>query len=186
MVRGTNDPNEDSPDDDEEYGAGLTDADMARMRVVIMNAARDKMIDAVDEQFVGDQPHREFFLSFNTRFSWKVLHVVNSFLEQYETRPQWQQWPHKINVLLALSRALLEYDPWMHDHEVDWLNPADRMFKRLAKAWKGALKKSDEVLGIDAEYTRLGLIAMCEGLKEKIEGIDMCGHRTKDFVFNFH
>ena len=155
------------------------------MRVVIMNAARDKMIDAVEDDFLGDQRHRGMFLSFNTSFSWRVLQVVNSFLEAYEKRPQWQQWPHKINVLLALSHALVEYDVWEHDHEIDWLEPADRMFKRLAKAWKAALKQRDEVLGIDAEYTRPGLIAMCDQLKEKIEGIDMCGHRARDFVFNF-
>ena len=42
------------------------------------------------------------------------------------------------------------------------------------------------MLGIDAEYTRPGLIALCEDLKEKIEGIDMYGSgRKRDFVFNF-
>jgi len=186
LVRGTNDPNEDSPDEEgDAYSDSLTEEDMARMRVVIMNAERDKAIDAVQDDLLENQPYRDMFLSFNTDFSWLVIRTLDEWLEQYEKRPQWQQWPRKANVLMALTHCLLEHDVWLHDHEISWLDPADRIFKRLAKAWKGALKKSDEVLGIDAAYTRPALIAMCEDFKEKIESIDMCGHRKNDFVFNF-
>ena len=61
------------------------------------------------------------------------------------------RWPAQTHILKIV---------WLH--EVDWLTPADCMFKRLAKAWRTALRKSDAVLHIDAEFTRPGMIALCE------------------------
>ena len=108
------------------------------------------------------------FLSLDTGYSWKVLRVVNSFLDECEDREGewWDSWPIRTATASwvdgRLTHILNENDVWLHDHEVDWLTPADCMFKRLTKAWRTALRKSDAVLHIDAEFTRPGMIALCE------------------------
>ena len=46
------------------------------------------------------------------------------------------------------------------------------MVKGLARLWKNILKRSDEDLGIDGEYTRPGVMAMLESFQESIESAE--------------
>ena len=81
----------------------------------------------------------------------------------------------RFDMLLSLTMVLDEFDVWMHDHEVDFLQTAPKLLARLAKLWKATLAKSDAALGIDVEYTRKGVHAMLEGFQRNVERIDTCG-----------
>ena len=65
----------------------------------------------------------------------------------------------------------------MHDNEGDM----EDMVKDLAKLWKKLLAQDDSALGIDAEYTRPGAIALLEQFKDKLEEVD---HSSFKFKYN--
>ena len=57
--------------------------------------------------------------------------------------------------------GLVSFDYWMHDNEMGAEGEEfDTNVRKLAKAWKSVLKKSDADLGIDAEFTRSGFLPL--------------------------
>ena len=63
----------------------------------------------------------------------------------------------------------------MHDNEGDMGD----MVKDLAKLWKKLLAKDDSTLGIDAEYTRPGILAMLKQFKDKLEDVEYLSFKFK-------
>ena len=78
-------------------------------------------------------------------------------------------------MLFALTFALMEFDVWMYDHEVEFLQEIRPLLTRFAKEWKATLGKPDAALGIDAEFTRPGAVAVVEKFQREVERIDTCG-----------
>jgi hypothetical protein len=74
----------------------------------------------------------------------------------------------KFDALLAYTRVLLKYDVWMHDNEGDM----GTLVKGLATVWRNLLKKRDEEIGWDVEYTKPGVYALLWQFKEAVEGMD--------------
>lgn len=64
----------------------------------------------------------------------------------------------------------MESDYWMIDHEVGW--GGEKFVAGLARLWKKVLAKSDEELGIDAEFTRPGVVCFLESFKKAVESMD--------------
>ena len=88
----------------------------------------------------------------------------------------------QFDALLGLTHGLKCYDSWMHDNEL-W-EPGGELeaaIKLLGKAWKDTLKKSDEQLGIDAEFTRPGIEALCQQLEDDFESCEA----TEEFAFKW-
>ena len=180
LVRGVNEPNANADSDDEEPREkrspdSYTEEEMARMRVIIGTPQRKRYKTAMRMLLLGDESSADMmFLSFDTSFSYAVEGVLHQMVPQLEKRLK--EDPAKaFDMLLALTLTLDEFDVWMHDHEVEFLGTAPKLLGRLAKLWKGALAKSDAALGIDTEFTRLGVHAMLEGFQRNIERIDTCG-----------
>ena len=58
------------------------------------------------------------------------------------------------------------------------------MLSGLAKMWKALLKGSNEELGVDAKYTRPGVMAFLEEFKKMILDVGDCQHEPK-MKFNY-
>ena len=52
---------------------------------------------------------------------------------------------------------------------------------RLGKLWKEMLKKTDNELGIDSEYTKSGILELLQGLKRNFDSAD----KEPRFRFNY-
>jgi hypothetical protein len=76
----------------------------------------------------------------------------------------------KFDALFAYTSTLLDYDVWMHDNEGDM----GALVKGLAAVWRNLLKKNDEEIGWDLEYTKPGVYALLGQFKERVEGMDDC------------
>ena len=91
--------------------------------------------------------------------------------------------PEQFDALFALTYNLKSYDFWMHDNEC-W-EPGDALeksIKALGKAWKDMLKHGDAELGIDSEFTRPGIEALCEQLADDLEGCEAAA----DYPLKWH
>ena len=69
---------------------------------------------------------------------------------------------------MAYTYQLWENYVWMVDNEGDM----HEFVEDLAAMWKKLLQKSDADLGIDAEYTRPGALALLQVFAEKLEDCD--------------
>jgi len=173
MIRGVNDPDADSDEEHEERSNdSYTEQDMSRMRVVIGSAQRKRYQSWIRTLLLGDQANDRCFLMFDTSFSYTVEEVLEQMVGSLEKQ---KDMAKRFDMLLALTLNLDEYDVWMHDHEVEFLDTAPRLLARLAKLWKGTLSKSDDALGIDKEFTRQGAHAVLEKFQRDVENIDTCG-----------
>lgn len=78
----------------------------------------------------------------------------------------------KFNALFGLTSSLAKYDFWLHDNEC-WGEGGelDGAVKQLGKCWKTVLAKPDEILGIDSEFTRPGILAMLAKFKETVSDV---------------
>lgn len=85
----------------------------------------------------------------------------------------------KFDAMFALTYCLNDFDIWMNDNEC-WGEGGEleQAITLLGKTWKKLLKKSNEELGIDAEYTRKGIEALLEKFEETV---DSCESITNSF-----
>ena len=79
----------------------------------------------------------------------------------------------QFDALFGLTHGLKSYDSWMHDNEC-WEKGGEleKAIKCLGKAWRDTLKKSDQELGIDAEFTRPGIESLLAQLEDDFEGCE--------------
>ena len=91
--------------------------------------------------------------------------------------------PARFDALFAVTWVLRRHEFWMHDNEF-WEagGECEAVMKRLAAAWKALLRRSDQELGIDAEYTRPGVEALLETFAAELAEIergDVHGYKFK-------
>jgi len=181
IIRGLNLPNEDSDEEDEEDEkdedtSKYTEQQMATLRYVFITQKRSDRLDEMREFILGEQAN-ESFMMFNTSFSYQVRDGFYDFKSTLYAKVKTAA--DKFDLLFAFTYNLKQFDTWMHDNEGDM----DGMVKGLASMWKRLLKNDDEKLGIDAEYTRPGIIQFLEDFKEKVEEMEV--GEDPDIVFNF-
>jgi hypothetical protein len=73
----------------------------------------------------------------------------------------------QLDHLYGLTRALMDYDVWMNDHED--CEGIQKIFSSVSKFWNLLLGKSNEELEIDPEFTRPALLVKVEQWKEQAE-----------------
>jgi len=176
LVRGVSaeeeeeDYSEDEQDEEvQKLNAGLTDADIAKMRLIVITPKREEALDRMGRMILGDDFDEDFLMQ-NTSFSLEVLGAYDGFADMYK---RLKEWDVKFDHLFAFTYGLWNDDVWMHDHEMGWGEIGGaKMCKGLARLWKAILKKSDAELGITEKYTRPGVIALCEKFKEAVEDIE--------------
>lgn len=151
-------------DDNEEEEldtSALTQEHMDDLRYVLVTQKRSDKLDAMRDLVLGDQAD-ERMLMFNTSFSYHIrdsLHTLKKLLAK-EKKPS-----DKFDLLFAYTHSVKEYNVWMHDNE----GGMNEFTSGLAGIWKRMLKKSNEDLGMDEEYTKPGVLAFLEQFKGKIE-----------------
>lgn len=184
LIRGWNNP--DSDCDEEEEGEERqkkgpptrpTEEDIKNIRMIMMPDARAEEMERVEKELLGDQ-YGQGFTMHNTSFSYDVYDLwVGEVKQDYNNM---RKWGEKFDLLLAFTSAIMDHNTWMHDHETGW--EGDKMLKEMGERWKKLLKKSDDVLGIDAKFTRPGVICMLEQFKKAIDSLDQ---DTYDLKFKF-
>mmetsp|Transcript_25144 Transcript_25144/g.29103 ORF Transcript_25144/g.29103 Transcript_25144/m.29103 type:complete len:216 (-) Transcript_25144:318-965(-) len=169
------DEDDESEDDDEsnEDITKHTQEEMDSLRFILINNNRSDMLDLMREFVLGDQAH-ENFMMFNTSFSYGIY---DGFYEFKKLRDRKKNWNEKFDLLFAYTYMLQEFDVWMYDNE----GGMNDMVSGLARLWKSTLKKTDEELGIDAEYTRPGILEFLSRFKENIEEAEA----EPSFKFNY-
>jgi hypothetical protein len=171
------DDEEESDEEDEADNSKYTTEQMQTLRFIMINDSRADQLDAMRKLVLGDQAD-EGFMMFNTSFSWQIMdHVFPRFKQLYQKTTSKAK---KFDMLFAFTFQLFQYDVWCHDNE-DSMNP---LTSGLAKMWKALLKGSNEELGIDAKYTRPGIMALLEDFKKLILEVGDCQHEPK-MKFNY-
>jgi len=157
---------DDDDDDDEDVKNALTSEQVGTLRYILITKNREKLLDEMRELVLGDQADSDF-LMFNTSFSY---HVKGSFYQVLQ--PRWKKLskkPHeRFDLLLAYTHNLFSYDVWVHDNEGDM----DGLVKDLAKMWKTLLQLTDAELGVDADFTRPGVLSLLEQFQNLVESAE--------------
>ena len=156
---------EDDDDDDDDATENYTAEQMQRLRIILITPKRADALEEMDKFVLGDQAGKDI-LGFTTSFSYEVRDSL--YYVQQRMRSRTTKWSDKFDLLLGYTHALQHYDAWMCDNE----GGMEGMVKGLARLWKNILKRSDEDLGIDGEYTRPGVMAMLESFQESIESAE--------------
>lgn len=168
---------EDEEDEREQDNSKYTAEQMKTLRFVLINDSRADQLDKMRELVLQDQAN-ESFMMFNTSFSWQVSdHAFPEFKRMYQ---KCSSKAKKFDMLFAFTFTLYEFDVWSHDNE-ESMNP---LTSGLAKMWKALLKGSNEELGVDAKYTRPGVMAFLEEFKKMILDVGDCQHEPK-MKFNY-
>jgi hypothetical protein len=162
LIRGIEVDSDDEDDENENENGDrkpLTAAQCAVLRHIVITKPRAKALDEFAD-FVTCGQASEGICMFGTtegnHVCWGTPEMVKRCLKKKKVS-------QRFDALLGLTRNLERYDYWMSDNEC-W-SPGEQLeeaIDALGKAWKGLLKKTDEQLGIDAEFTRPGVEAMLE------------------------
>ena len=166
LARGTSEIRNEETDEFEEVDEdNLTPAHVAQLRHILLTKRRVGALEAARELVLGDQAGSDF-LMFDTSFSWDVIDL----LEEVAGKRAGKDASKRFDELLAFTSTIHDHDTWTHDYE-----DGDALVKginKLGKAWRALLEKSDAELGIDAEYTRPGILALCADLREACDHIE--------------
>lgn len=160
-------------DDDEFEPSKFTALEVCTVRHVLMTKKRNEMLDVMEEYVLGDQANH-CVMTFDTSFSYEIL---DGFTLYKATSWKLKTLPaDRFDSLFAYTYNLSEHDVWMYDNE----GGMHEMVKDLAKMWNDLLKNSNEVLEIDGEYTRQGVMQLLYDFKETVESC------YSDPPFEFH
>lgn len=157
------DSDEDDEDEEEEQDTSKYTAEqMSSLRYVFITQKREDKLDEMRRFILGSQAN-DSIMMFNTSFSYEVM----DGFEEYKSRI-WKKMKtpaEKFDSLFAYTYNLKNYDVWMHDNE----GTMEDMVKGLAGMWKRLLKNDDEKLGIDAEYTRPGVVQLLTDFQSDLD-----------------
>jgi hypothetical protein len=168
MVEGIQSSSDDEDNEDDEDTSKYTKQQMDGLRFIIITKSRSDKLDEMKELVLGDQAKGSFMM-FDTSFSYQVSdswEVLKRKIAQIKNNPA-----TKLDLLLAYTHILQEYDVWMHDNE----GGMDTLVKGLAGAWKRLLAKSNDAeLGWDTEYTKPAVLELLGQFQRQIESMDSC------------
>ena len=157
------DEEDEESDEEEEDTSKFTAKQMSTLRYVFITQNRSDQLDQMREYILGDQAN-DTIMMFNTSFSYGIHDGFFQFKSgRYAKKAKTPA--AKFDMLFAYTFQLMQYDVWMQDNEGDM----DGMVAELAGMWKRLLKNDDEALGIDAEYTRPGILQLLEDFKKRVE-----------------
>lgn len=164
-----------SEDDDEEDDDGereVSPEDISNLRFIGITVAREDELESTRKVILGDQCDEDI-LMLNTKDSLIPLEEIPVELKKIKQLAL----PAQFNRLLGITFNAKEFPSWYLDTE----GPDDvaKVLKQLATVWKGLLGHSDEELGIDAVFTRPGIVALLEDLQNDVESYPDAEYRFK-------
>jgi len=161
------DADDDSDDEEDEDTSKFTAEQMNSLRCIMINKNREEQLDKMRTLILGEQANSSM-MCFNTSFSYTVVDSWNHVKSRVLMRKSPAQ---KLDILLAFTHTIKEYDVWMHDNE----GGMNDMVKGLAAAWKKLLKQnSDDKLGWDTQYTKPGIMELLKQFQSAIDNMDSC------------
>jgi len=90
----------------------------------------------------------------------------------------------QFDALFSLSWVLREHPHWLHnEYDQACDKQCEAAMQHLAAAWKKVLQRSDAELGIDAEFTRPGVLAMLETFAQTLADVKRSGGALRGFAF---
>mmetsp|Transcript_5196 Transcript_5196/g.6050 ORF Transcript_5196/g.6050 Transcript_5196/m.6050 type:complete len:240 (-) Transcript_5196:331-1050(-) len=163
---------EDEENDEHEDKSKYTEEQMNSLRFIMLNKNRDEQLKEMRTLVLGEQANGSCMM-FDTSFSYTVLgswdHVKSRILPRKSPG-------QKLDILLAFTHTIKEYDVWMHDNE----GGMGEIVKGLGAAWKKIIKQnSDEKLGWDTEYTKPGVMELLKQFQSDIDIVDSCNEMGK-------
>lgn len=165
-------------DEEDHEGKEYSKVQIAKAKLIMVPPERKKEIDEAEKWFTSicnggnDSEDDEFddeiggIMMMNTATGNNIIMSLGATLAGMSMK----KIPERFNMLLGLTLILHRYDVWIHDNEM-WGEgmPLDRVIQLLAKSWKDLLKKSNEQLGIDEEFTRPGVEHLMKEFAELCE-----------------
>ena len=179
LIRGIPSQGDDDDDEEEEEDdtSRYTAAQMNSLRYILLDEARAMAWEEMRTLVLGDQADDSYCFIFNTATSYQLYrNFYQVFFPRYKRT---KAWPTKFNMLAAWTYQLQRHNFWMRDNEGEMYD----MVEDLGSLWKKLLKKSDADLGIDAEYTRPGVLALLQDLAAELEKCQDC---NMDYEFRYH
>lgn len=180
------DSEEEDFEEDEEKSvdsAKLTRKDVDdSFRCVFMPKARDDACNDMEKLVLGQQ-YGASMVMFDTRFSYEILQHFETFKLMFK---KLKKPASKLDLLFGFTWQLFQYDVWMHDNEIGFVEEfgGGKMVKALASFWKRLLKNhSAEELGLDDGFSYDGVICLLEDFKREIEYVETCDETPFKFSF---
>lgn len=97
------------------------------------------------------------------------------YRHMYWTAPN-EAW--RFNLLYCFTSTIKYFDGWMYHEDAPRL--CFRVLRELGEYWKRLLVHSNEELRIDPEFTRPGVLAMLEDLREAVDLVEREVHCLND------
>lgn len=151
-------------------------------RAIFITTPRKTAIEEMSQLLLGEQ-HGDPMKMFDTSFSWSVHGAYGELQKLLRKKKQPSE---KINYLFAFNFLIDQYDHWLVDYEVGFIDEdgGGKMIKSLAGHFKRLLgRHSAEELALDDGWSYEGVVAFLEDFKKKIETVDT-GDESK-YKFNF-
>lgn len=127
------------------------------VRILIVTKARQGLMEHMANLVSSRASESELALQV-----WDMWHMFQSKYRNIKC------WKNKLNMILGFTDAIKDYDGWMHSTEYPW----DQLTLGLARLWKSLLKKSPEELGVDVEFTLLGIMCLLQDFQEQVESVE--------------
>lgn len=164
---GSDDDVDSEDEDDQQDTATITQAQLECLRFIMITQNRADKLDEMQSLILGDQKGSGMMM-FNTSFSYTVLDSLDT-LKSLLKRKAYKEPAQKLDLLLAYTHTLKEFDVWMHDNE----GGMEDVTKGLAAIWKRLLKaNSDDALGVDAEFTKPALEEFLRQFQTSVESAE--------------
>lgn len=181
MVRYIRQKEEDEENEKDEEGDPLekfSEEDVAQVRVVLLPLDRKKIYEDLCEKIEREIAGlHDGVVVLNTSASYPVAENLEAVLNMAAHKKP----ALKFDLLLSITLFLKTYDFWYSDTDMPDLEA--ELVRRLARTWKALLKKSNEELGIDAEYTRPGVAALLEDFAEDMK--EASDRNLENFAFKW-
>lgn len=113
------------------------------------------------------QYYMQYFINQVSEQDNTTLQAWNTLQEKYALQ---KSQICKFDMLLGFTDAIKDYNDWMTFPEQDW---NDDMLCGLARMWNVLLKKPNHELGIDAEFTRPGVLCLLQDFKDQVEAASL-------------
>jgi hypothetical protein len=167
VIKGLEDIVEDDDDDDDDEDdpdtSKYTAEQLENLRFIMLTKEREEAMKRYSLKLLGGQGGQGMMM-FDTSFSYVVFDEHFCFESDFKKE---KNLAKKFNMLFAFTYTVKTYDVWLHDNEDG--EAMLGMIDGLAESWKELLKKTDEELCIDTEYTRPGVIAFLEQFEELVK-----------------
>jgi uncharacterized protein YqeY len=146
----------------------LTEEEVSQLRHVIVTPRRSTCLDkAAEFVTLGQSRDGGGWMMFNTSSGNDVIYdlpkKINSAMRK-------KTIPERFDHLFALTYKLHQYDFWLRDNEM-WDDDGELQtaIKLLGRSWKNLLRKSNEELGIDEDFTRPGIEKLLMQFEELVD-----------------